>query len=62
MKRLSLIIGVICTLLSSCGYPKFYFMSSEGWATYDRTQRRFEIMWDSKMQANDTIITQQIVP
>lgn len=37
-------------------------MSSQGWATYDGSQRRFDIMWDSKMQASDTIQHNKIVP
>ena len=36
-------------------------MSSQGWATYDGSQRRFEIMWDSKMQVNDTLSHDTIV-
>ena len=37
-------------------------MSSQGWATYDGSQRRFEIMWDSKMQVTDTLSHDTIVP
>ena len=37
-------------------------MSSQGWATYDGSQRRFDIMWDSKMQVTDTIQHNRIVP
>ena len=53
---------VLVIFLSSCGYPRFYFMSSQGWATYDGSQRRFDIMWDSKMQVTDTIQHNSIVP
>lgn len=49
-------------IVGSCGYPKFYFVSSQGWASYDRTQRRFDIMWDSKMQTADTITHANNVP
>lgn len=62
MKYLLVLLIVLVIILSSCGYPKFYFMSSQGWATYDGSQRRFDIMWDSKMQVTDTIQHNKIVP
>ena len=62
MKYVILILIVLVFVLSSCGYPRFYFMSSQGWATYDGSQRRFDIMWDSKMQVTDTIQHNSIVP
>lgn len=62
MKYLYVLLIVLVIILSSCGYPRFYFMSSQGWATYDGSQRRFDIMWDSKMQASDTILHNSIVP
>ena len=62
MKYLLVLLIVLVIILSSCGYPRFYFMSSQGWATYDGSQRRFDIMWDSKMQASDTIQHNTIVP
>ena len=61
MKYLYVLLIVLVIFLSSCGYPRFYFMSSQGWATYDGSQRRFDIMWDSKMQASDTIQHNSIV-
>lgn len=62
MKYVLVLLIVLVIILSSCGYPRFYFMSSQGWATYDGSQRRFDIMWDSKIQANDTIQHNSIVP
>ena len=62
MKYLLVLLIVLVIILSSCGYPRFYFMSSQGWATYDGSQRRFDIMWDSKMQVTDTIKHNSIVP
>lgn len=62
MKYVIFLLIVLVIILSSCGYPRFYFMSSQGWATYDGSQRRFDIMWDSKMQASDTIQHNKIVP
>ena len=62
MRYLHVLLIVLVIFLSSCGYPKFYFMSSQGWATYDGSQRRFDIMWDSKMQVRDTIQHNTIVP
>lgn len=55
MKKIILLLIVLVIILSSCGYPRFYFGSSQGWATYDGSQRRFDIMWDSKMQVSDTL-------
>lgn len=62
MKYVIAMLFVLAFILSSCGYPRFYFMSSQGWATYDGSQRRFDIMWDSKMQVTDTIQHNSIVP
>ena len=62
MKYVLVLLIVLVFILSSCGYPRFYFMSSQGWATYDGSQRRFDIMWDSKMQVHDTIQHDKIVP
>ena len=62
MKYVLVLLIVLVIILSSCGYPRFYFMSSQGWATYDGSQRRFDIMWDSKMQVTDTIQHNRIVP
>lgn len=62
MKYVLVLLIVLVIVLSSCGYPRFYFMSSQGWATYDGSQRRFDIMWDSKMQVTDTIQHNSIVP
>lgn len=62
MKYVIAILIVLVFIVCSCGYPKFYFVSSQGWATYDGSQRRIEIMWDSKMQATDTIQHNSIVP
>lgn len=62
MKKVIVLLIVLAIILSSCGYPRFYFMSSQGWATYDGSQRRFDIMWDSKMQVTDTIQHNSIVP
>lgn len=62
MKYLYVLLIVLVIFLSSCGYPRLYFMSSQGWATYDGSQRRFDIMWDSKMQVRDTIQHNSIVP
>lgn len=62
MKYVIFLLIVLVIILSSCGYPRFYFMSSQGWATYDGSQRRFDIMWDSKMQASDTLQHSKIVP
>lgn len=62
MKYVLVLLIVLVVILSSCGYPRFYFMSSQGWATYDGSQRRFDIMWDSKMQVTDTIQHNSIVP
>lgn len=62
MRYFHVLLIVLVILLSSCGYPRFYFMSSQGWATYDGSQRRFDIMWDSKMQVTDTIQHNTIVP
>lgn len=62
MKYVIFLLIVLVIILSSCGYPRFYFMSSQGWATYDGSQRRFDIMWDSKMQASDTLQHNKIVP
>ena len=62
MKYVLVLLIVLVIILSSCGYPRFYFMSSQGWATYDGSQRRFDIMWDSKMQVTDTIQHNSIVP
>lgn len=62
MKYVIAMLFVLAIILSSCGYPRFYFMSSQGWATYDGSQRRFDIMWDSKMQVTDTIQHNSIVP
>lgn len=62
MKYVIFLLIVILIILSSCGYPRLYFVSSQGWATYDGSQRRIEIMWDSKMQASDTIQHKSIVP
>lgn len=62
MKYVIFLLIVLVFNCSSCGYPKFYFVSSQGWATYDGSQRRLEIMWDSKMQASDTIQHNSIVP
>lgn len=62
MKYVLFLLIVLVIILSSCGYPRFYFMSSQGWATYDGSQRRFDIMWDSKMQVNDTIQDNKNVP
>lgn len=62
MRYLHVLLIVLVILLSSCGYPRFYFMSSQGWATYDGSQRRFDIMWDSKMQVTDTLKNNSIVP
>lgn len=62
MKYVIFLLIVLVIILSSCGYPRFYFMSSQGWATYDGSQRRFDIMWDSKMQVTDTIQHNSIVP
>lgn len=62
MKYLYVLLIVLVFIVSSCGYPRFYFMSSQGWATYDGSQRRFDIMWDSKMQVTDTIQHNSIVP
>ena len=62
MKYQVVLLIALVIILSSCGYPRFYFMSSQGWATYDGSQRRFEIMWDSKMQVTDTLSRDTIVP
>jgi hypothetical protein len=62
MRYLYVLLIVLVIFLSSCKYPKCYFMSSQGWATYDGSQRRFDIMWDSKMQVRDTIQHYTIVP
>lgn len=62
MKYVIFLLVVLVFNFSSCGYPRFYFMSSQGWATYDGSQRRFDIMWESKMQASDTIQHNEIVP
>lgn len=62
MKYVIFLLIVLVIILSSCGYPRLYFVSSQGWATYDGSQRRIEIMWDSKMQASDTIKHNKIVP
>lgn len=62
MKYVIVLLIVLGFIVCSCGYPKFYFVSSQGWATYDGSQRRLEIMWDSKMQASDTIQHNRIVP
>ena len=62
MKYKVVLLIVLVIFLSSCGYPRFYFMSSQGWATYDGSQRRFDIMWDSKMQVTDTIQDNKNVP
>lgn len=62
MKYVIFLLIVLVIILSSCGYPRFYFMSSQGWATYDGSQRRFDIMWDSKMQVADTLSHDTIVP
>ena len=33
--------------LQSCQLPKIYIGDSSGYATYDRLQHKFEIMWES---------------
>lgn len=32
---------------AGCQLPKIYIGDSSGYATYDRLQHRFEIMWES---------------
>lgn len=43
-----LIIMVMVGLcFAGCQLPKIYIGDSSGYATYDRLQHRFEIMWES---------------
>ena len=62
MRYVIIILIVLVFIVCSCGYPTLYFVSSQGWATYDGSQRRLEIMWDSKIQASDTIDHANNVP
>ena len=47
------IIGILIVMvmvglcLQSCQLPKIYIGDSSGYATYDRLQHKFEILWES---------------
>lgn len=41
------VMVMVCLCLSGCQLPKIYIGDSTGYATYDRLQHKFEIMWES---------------
>lgn len=46
MKFVIFLFSICLVTFSSCGFPKIYIGDSQGWATYDKNARRFEIMWE----------------
>ena len=44
---LMFVLVMVGLCLQSCQLPKIYIGDSSGYATYDRLQHKFEIMWES---------------